>query len=222
VFNPSGIFYAVDRRDGSIDLGTAAERDGRPLEFLDRLWRHSLGFRCVGFKMTRGQNESVLQSVLEDRGVRKILLRRGNALRTYISELIAMKTGSWEVYDRRKLSARPLQVRVELDGLRNHMEANAAFYRQLEDVLCRTRQDFISTAYERLCCEEEHARLVDFLGVPRNEFLLEARSIRQNPERLSELVVNYRELASDLESSDLAPFLEMEDYARSNPIPGNA
>src|SRR5580693_4511868 len=74
VFNPAGIFYALGHRDGTLDLGTIEERDRRPLEFLERLWRAPLGLPCVGFKMTRGQDERVVQAVLEDRGVRKILL----------------------------------------------------------------------------------------------------------------------------------------------------
>lgn len=212
VFNPSGIFYAADRRDGSINLGTVEERDDRPLEFLDRLWWNSLGFPCVGFKMTRGQNEPVLEAVLEDRGVRKILLRRGNALRTYISELIAMETGRWEVYDRREPSAGPLWVRVDVDGLRSHIETNAAFYNRLEEELRRTAQEFVSTAYESLSCAEEHSRLLQYLGVSRNEIIaLEGRSIRQNPQRLSQLVANYHELKSALEGSDLGPLLDMDE-----------
>ena len=75
IFNPSGIFYVLDHRDGSLDLGTLEDRDRRPLEFLDRLWRHDLDFPCVGFKMTRGQDERVLEAVLADRQVCKVLLR---------------------------------------------------------------------------------------------------------------------------------------------------
>jgi LPS sulfotransferase NodH len=67
VFNPNGIFYALDFRDGAFDLGTIEERNRRPLEFLSRIWQHPLGTNCVGFKMTRGQDEHVLQAVLSDR-----------------------------------------------------------------------------------------------------------------------------------------------------------
>ena len=35
VYNPSAIFYALDLRDGTIELGTRDERDWRPLEFLE-------------------------------------------------------------------------------------------------------------------------------------------------------------------------------------------
>src|SRR6516164_8567844 len=69
VFNPNGIFYALGYRNGEIDLGTIDERDRSPIEFLARLWQHPIGFNCFGFKMTRGQDERVLQTVLEDCGI---------------------------------------------------------------------------------------------------------------------------------------------------------
>ena len=64
IFNPEGIFYAITHRDGSLDLGSIQARDRAPLAFLDRVWQAHEGKACVGFKMTRGQNEQVLRQSL--------------------------------------------------------------------------------------------------------------------------------------------------------------
>lgn len=211
IFNPAGIFYALGYRDGSLNLGTIEERDRHPLEFLDRVWQQHLDFSCVGFKMTRGQDERIINALLDDRGIRKILLRRSNPVRTYVSEQIAEQTGRWEVYDRSELPQSSRRIRVDVEELRAHLEVNQQFYRSLEQPLRHSDQSFLSVQYERLSSPEEHARLLTFLGVERNALPLEGESIRQNPEPLPQLVANYYELESALRGTELEPLLAAEE-----------
>jgi LPS sulfotransferase NodH len=206
VFNPNGIFYALDCRDGALDLGTIEERNRRPLEFLNRIWQNPRGSDCVGFKMTRGQDERVLQAVLSDRSVRKIVLRRRNVLRTYVSEKIAEQTGRWEVYDSSELKKKPSRVRIEIEDLRDHMRVNDAFYDRLEQNLCLSGQTFLGVCYEQLFAIDAHSRLLKFLDVsPSN---LAAKSVRQNPGDLTQLISNYHELESTLAGSEIQALLE--------------
>jgi LPS sulfotransferase NodH len=223
LFNPSGIYYALGYRDGSLDLGSIEQRDRQPVEFLDRIWQHPLGFSSVGFKMTRGQDERVLQAVLEDRRVRKILLRRSNVVRTYVSELIANQTGRWEVYDQAELPAEPSRVRVDLHDLQRHLTLNNEFYARLEEVLGSTCQEYFSTCYEHLSLNGEHRQLLRFLEVSPNEINLTPRSVRQNPEPLSRLIANYHEVESVLSGKELAFLLESEEvHANGYKVPGDA
>ena len=128
VYNPSGIFYALDRRDGSLDLGTVEERDQAPLAFLERLWSATLGRQCVGFKMTRGQNEHVLEEVLRDPGVRKIVLHRRNRIKTYVSTLVAERSGQWEVYREADLVEPGPKLELNVSDLRTHIATNETYY----------------------------------------------------------------------------------------------
>src|SRR5437763_1727781 len=98
LFNPAGIFYALGLRDGSLALGTMAERDRDPMAFLNRLWGAHQGNACAGFKMTHRQNDMVFRSLLVDATIKKIILRRKNRVRTFVSRLIAERTGVWEAY----------------------------------------------------------------------------------------------------------------------------
>lgn len=222
VFNPEGIFYALDFREMSPGLGSRNDRDREPLEFLARLWRHDWGVSHVGFKMTRGQDEQVLAAVLEEPGVRKILLRRSNVLRTYVSELIAQQTGRWEVYRVTELPVDRPRLRVEAEAFFAHAQLNEVYYTQLEDVLTRSGQAWLATDYENLFSSSEQRRLLRFLGVAHDCAALEPQSVRQNPEPLRHLIDNYDELAQALGGTDFAPLLETEETFAHDQIPGNA
>jgi LPS sulfotransferase NodH len=209
VFNPNGIFYALDRRDGALDLGTIEDRDRHPLQFLDKIWRHTLGFACVGFKMTRGQDERVLQAVLDDPSIRKIVLHRENVIRTYVSEEIAKRTGRWEAYHRSELAENPPQVHIEIGDLENHLKANEAFYDGIEQSLLLSHQKPLKLWYEQLFAPQSHSRLLTFLDVAPEP--LAAKSVRQNPGQLSELISNYRELETAFAGSKFELLLNAEE-----------
>ena len=116
LFNPNGIFYALEYRDGSLDLGSMEARDREPFAFLQRVWDHPQGASCVGFKMTRGQNRDIMQNVIEDPGVLKILLYRRNRLKTFISEQLARQTDRWEVYAWEELATETSRLHVDVES----------------------------------------------------------------------------------------------------------
>lgn len=203
VFNPSGIYYALDYRGGSLDLATIDEREQAPLEFLARIWATSLGHSCVGFKMTRGQNELVLDKVLHDRFVHKIVLRRRNRIKTFVSSLIAEQSGQWEVYNRAELVESRPTVELKVSELHQHIAANETYYARIDAVLRSTGQIGFDIAYEELTSRAEHARLLEFLDVDDRTVPLAGRSIKQNPNDLRRLVANYNEVAELLRGTDL-------------------
>ncbi len=203
IFNPRGIFYALSLRRGGFELGTMEERDRDPVAFVARIWGRPEGHRCVGFKLTCGQAEPVLAHALADRSVRKIVLRRRNRLKAYVSERIAERLDQWEVYDERELL--PVRPRVEVDAgrLKCHVAEVERFYRSLADRLEDTRQGCLRVDYEDLGDPGERARLLRFLDLEPEGALLEARSVKQNPRDLRELVANFDALAEALEGDPL-------------------
>jgi LPS sulfotransferase NodH len=212
LFNPQGIFTALNRRSEATQLGSPQERDADPLGFLDRVWRTGLGYGCTGFKWTRGQNEDVLRSVLRDAGVKKIVLRRRNRMKTYVSERIAQQTQQWEVYCKRDLCVPRPRIRVEMTDLRQHIELNDRFYTGVQFSLRRGNQPHINVAYEALFDRAEQRRILGFLGVRATEHPLKAASIKQNPTDLRESVSNFDELCAGLQDTGL----EVELYDREN------
>ena len=98
LFNPDGVHYALDHRDGRLDFGSREKRDLDPAIFLDRVWRNTLGSEAVGFKFNHGESDWALQLLIRDPLVRKIVLTRGNRVRAYVSALEAAATGQWESF----------------------------------------------------------------------------------------------------------------------------
>lgn len=202
LFNPRGIFYALDRRDGSIDLGTVADRDRDPLSFLETIWRFPDDASCIGFKMTRGQDAAVMAQLLSDVGIAKIVLRRANRVRTFVSELVAQTTDRWECYDADDLPPTIDTLRVEVEQLHAHARLNAEFYDYVSDHLRTSGQAFLEVMYERLLVSAEQRRLLQFLGVTATDELLAPRSVKQNHRELHELISNFAEVERALRHSE--------------------
>lgn len=205
IFNPDGVFYATSLR-GRFQLGSCTERDADPLEFLDRVWKAELGRAAVGFKMTRGQAAVVMDAVVGDAGVKKIVLRRRNAVKTYVSERIAQQTGCWEAYSNAELPARTPRIRVDPRALSEHVEMNARFYAVLERAMTATGQGWHGLDYEDVFDGGCQRGLLDWLGVSVDVELRPA-SVKQNDRDLRQLIDNYQELSGALAGTDLAPAL---------------
>jgi LPS sulfotransferase NodH len=215
IFNPDGIHCALSQRGGRLDLGTVQDRERDPMGVLQRVWEEGLGFAAVGFKMTRGQDARVLEHVLADPGVRKIILKRRNRIRTFVSERIAETTGEWESYpDRyedRDLGKGRVRVRVEVTDLDRHRALNEQYYDGICRSLAASGQPFLELRYERLGFDQERRRVLGFLGVSSDPTGLKAGTRKQNAAALPELIANFDELRARLRGSDLEPDLYARD-----------
>ena len=201
LFNPSGIFTALDERDDATPADALAARDRDPLGFLDRVWRDARGAQALGFKMTPDQAPGVLAHVLGDTGIAKIVLRRHNPLRQLVSERIADATGRWEAYDDAPPLARP-RVHVDAVELVEHAARVDAFHAGIDAALLRSGQSSLSLRYEWLFDPDEQARLLAFLGLRPQP--LRTRSVHQNPEPLDRLLANAPALRNALAGTPLA------------------
>lgn len=205
LFNPGGVHWARDRH-GS---GGMAARDSNPVAFLDSVWASGGDARAIGFKMNRDENDDVADALLHDPAIRKILLKRRNRVRTYVSEEIARLTGVWESYDEPAEAAIPA-LRVEADDLLRHSALNAAYYAALESSLRKTGQDWLETDYEALADRDEMARILAFLGIEA-QAALPAASYKRGPADLGAVVANFEELAGALRGTALLDDLYRRD-----------
>ena len=197
LFNPGGVHWARDHQGN----GGIAVRDSNPIAFLDSVWASGGDARAIGFKMNRDENDAATDALLRDPGVLKILLKRRNRVRTYVSEEIARLTGVWESYDGPLEAALPA-LRVEVDDLIRHSDLNAAYYAALESRLRATGQDWLETDYEALTDGSEMARILAFLGIEARA-TLSAASYKRGPADLGAVVANFDELAGALRGTTL-------------------
>jgi LPS sulfotransferase NodH len=211
IFNPSGIHYALDHRAGDLDLGTVEQRDVNPLEFLARLWQHTFGKQAVGFKFNRDENERALAATLADKHTLKIVLKRRNRIRTFVSEMIAESTGQWESYHFSEQRPPPAALTVDAASLLRHVERNQRYYAQVEARADADGQSFLTVFYEDLYSRAEWARVLDFLRVSPDASLLRASTRKQNSRSLRELIANFKSLEAQLRGSTIEAELHAPD-----------
>lgn len=207
LFNPAGVHAARGWPRGP--LGDAAERDRDPLAFLERVWSAAGDARAVGFKMNLGENDAASTALLRDASVRKLLLRRRNRVRTFVSEEIAARTGVWESYDPPIQAGLPV-IRVAICDLVRHADRNAAYYAGLESTLIATGQDWLEIDYEALSNPGELRRVLAWLDVGSRAPLAPASSKRA-PDDLGAVVANFEELAAALADTPFAAELFERD-----------
>jgi LPS sulfotransferase NodH len=214
VFNASGIFCSLDLRSRSAYyFGTLEERDRDPLGFLARLWNRSFGRPVVGVKFCRGQNRAAFEALLKDTGVRKIVMRRRNRVKTYVSEMLAQLTGEWESYPGVRPAGEPLQVPVPAAGLFRYVEHNQTYYDDIEGRLAASGQESVTVDYEDLFAAgpEVLERVLRFLAVATEGSALTGATRKQNSSDLRQLIANFDQLAEALRGTELESELHAID-----------
>jgi hypothetical protein len=184
-------------------LGTKEERDADPLAFLERLWGLEVPQPIVGFKVNRGQESRIFDTVLDDGSLPKVLLERRNRVRTYTSEAIALTSGQWESYPWSRFERNKLQVEITADDLRRHIAKNETYFEALRSRVEASGARSFELCYEDLEDRETLGRLLDFLGARPLADSLSAVTSRQNPAPLRDLIANFDELARELAGSEL-------------------
>ena len=207
VFNASGIFCSLDLRSRSAYyFGTLEERDRDPVGFLDRLWNRSFGRKAVGIKLCRGQNRAALETVLADPAVRKVVMRRRNRVKTYVSEMVAQLTGEWESYPGVRPPGERIRLPVPAAGLFRWVEHNETWYDEIARRLAAGGQAALALDYEDLFGDGGPAAvrgLLEHLDVTPDGAALAGATRRQSPTDLRQSIANFDELAAALEGSEL-------------------
>lgn len=201
LYNPEGIHLALDRRDGSLSLGTLAERERDPLGLLERAWAAHLGHAAVGFKLNLGQSEAVFRAVLADRGVLKLVLGRRNRVKTFVSEVIARETARWESYGEAGGDAPAPRIRVDPAALLAHAERNRDHFEELRRALSGPGHRVLETGYEDLESARERERILGFLGV--RTLPLTSRTFKRETRDLRDVIENFSEVEAALRGTGL-------------------
>ncbi len=203
IFNPHVVGVARHLQESDFRLGTIEERERDPDAFLDRVWRTDLGHAAVGFKLCLWQHEAAWRAVLADVSVRKILLKRRNRVKAFVSLLLARQTGEWVVYDDRGAPAPRPKVEVDRDELFENIALHTRFYHETEQALAETGQGHILLRYEDLFTPGGIDPALALLGVEGAPALPQGRTWKLTPGSLRETVANFDDLSRALQGSDL-------------------
>jgi hypothetical protein len=212
LFLPGSAHRSLSVREGLVefDAGSARERDGNPYSFLRRIFRNDLGRKAVGFKMALSDaNRWVLLSIILNRSIAKIIVRRDNWLQVYTSALIAEETNTLIRFASGEAdgkSAETPKVHVDAGRLRDYVRKRRFGYGLLNFLLRITGQRAFSLEYHQMRDTRRLSDVLRFLGVS-NDVELRVRTVKQNPSRLKDRIANFEEVRSELEGTRYATLL---------------
>lgn len=200
LFNPDGVHLSRSLRNQPDLLSNLQALP--PLSLLAQAWSRSKGFKAVGFKLNLGQSEMIFNEVLNDHGVRKIIISRRNRIRSFVSEMNAEKTGVWESFPESTPMPHPGPLHVDKAELIQRTQRNQDYYRGLRDLLDQTDQPVLELEYETLDKAEQQQRMLNYLEVNPQQALVTATS-RMNRGSLRSLISNDKELEQQLAGTEL-------------------
>lgn len=213
LFNKDKIWQQIGLGRENIDFGTKEARDRDPKAFMERIWSQPNGRSAVGFKFLGGQGRNVEKVILRDRSIRKIVLDRQNEVKTYVSLLTAKQSQDWGFVGTGEPPKRQ-PVTVNVEGLKQAADFNAAYYKRVRRALRWRRQSFMDISYEQLFDEATIRRLLSFLDISGDSIdQLESQFKKQSRGGLRERIANYDELETSLQGTRFLAQLKEDEKA---------
>ncbi len=173
-------------------------------------WIKYAGFKLFYNHPDDSEDREVWEILNTDTNVKVIHIKRENILRTYISKLIALKTGAWDSrQEEKKTDFLDKRVKVDVEQCLNELRE----IKKLEAQFGKTRfpnHPYIELSFEELIQNKEGqlSRIYSFLGLEYKK--IEQTKInlkRQNPEDLRELILNYDDLVEKISHSEFKKLL---------------
>lgn len=159
IANPSYVIGPMAHQD----ILTGGLRQNDPDEFLNVAFSAPKKEKAVGFKIFGGDVEHIVNRVMKDSSVRKIILSRKNRLASFSSMKIAEKTGQWGVRPGEDI----LKTKVHFckEEFFDYLTKLEDFYENLRVDLNARNQEFLEVFYENLKGERQNQDIFNFLGV---------------------------------------------------------
>ena len=193
VFNPQFVGHAGQTTLFGFDF---AARDRDPRAVLAAIEERSEGLG--GFRLFQDHDPRVTGAVLNDPRAAKIVLTR-NPVESYVSLLIARRTGQWWLGDAR--GAKSARVRFDPVDFAGFLADRRGYYRRIARTLQETGQTAFHVDYADLGDPGVLSGLARWLGAEAPpDGTVRARP--QNPASLEEKVENFDEMEAALAQMD--------------------
>lgn len=222
VFNPGCPHRSRSAKEGDIvlDLGSAKDRDRNQWQFISMVFR-SPGVlpgdrpnqvKAIGFKITPVQGWLAFFSLMLNHNVKKVLLRRDNLLKAYVSQLFAFKTKEWGVVKGQtttKQSQNSIsKVYVNPSRYLRWAKRRVMFYRGMRSFLKLTFQKVFEIEFEEIADDKRIKELIRFLGLKHDSVILSSRTQRQAQQVLADRIENIDELRELLDKTHHREYLK--------------
>lgn len=209
VFNPEAPHRSLSVKQGKVclNLGTAAERDANPWVFLRSVFS-SPGelpdgrpnrVKAIGIKHAFNQGLLPFVSLMVNRNVKKVVLRRDNVLESYVSRELALKSGKWIRFDGSTAvhDQDVPTISVNLRDYLRYVRRIDTFYWCIRVLFFLTRQQTLELEFNVLVNQEGVRTVISFLALDER-VTLQAKTRRQSTRGLADSIDNVRELRIQL------------------------
>ncbi len=194
VFNP----HFMGKKDNLALFGhDLAAREADPLRVLAAMRDQTEGL--AGFRCFHDHDARVIAEVLADPGCAKIILTR-NPIESYVSLKIAQATDQWRLTNAKNLKT--TRIGFSASEFEAHLQDAQAFQVMLLRGLQVTGQTAFYIDYDDLNDLAVLNGLAAFLGVPARLEGLDPRLKKQNPEEVTDKVLNPAEMEAALARLD--------------------
>jgi LPS sulfotransferase NodH len=191
-------------------------RNAHPLTFLENVWKQNHGKASTGFKLFFEQNMIVKERLCEDASVKKIVLRRKNIVRQFVSLRIALENQKWGV--RKPQDLVRAKIAIDTEALKSFANISHLHYAAARKKMQETGQEYLEITYEDLFGEGQEqcfAEICTFLGIspalkPTSSLL------KQNPEPLADIVENFAQVKKELKGTVYEPMLLGDELSLQN------
>ena len=205
VFHPSKIYLRWPKEHSNAqDLAELTElRRADPLAFMNRIFETGHGSTHVGFKIFRGQNDEMLENILTDSGIRKIILYRRNVLANYSSGLVAKLTNTWGSGPGAGDRSEAPKVQFKKKHFLRFHDNYIGFYRDVLDRMRAAHQDSHLIGYEEVNNPWLLRSLVDYIGADSAAVKIAKRQPKRKPSNIVDRFSNKEEVETFLHENQL-------------------
>lgn len=174
VFHRNTVYLFEGAKDLLLEL-----RDRDPFLFLENLYESTQAMAC-GFKIFGDHNAEVLNRVLYETTIKKIILYRPNFLAVYSSEKIAEAEKRYLIWEQNAISidagayeSKRTSEKAQFDPEEFHRRWTAyqEHYKHALDVLNNTGQEYLFVTYEDFINESFFRRVFPFLGLTQPQIV---------------------------------------------------
>jgi hypothetical protein len=177
------VFWQKEQLTPELKAELVDLRKRDPEAFLEQIFRTNHGRTHVGFKMFRGENDPMLDRIIDDASIKKIVLYRRNALANFSSALVARKTGKYSLREGKKIGDAP-KVKFKPERFVKFHDRYTGFFGGVVDRLNASGQNFYLVHYEDINEPRVLSGLIGFIGADpaksiakENQF---KRQVKQN------------------------------------------
>lgn len=177
------VFWEKTQLTPAVQANLIDLRERDPEAFLEQIFNMTHGRMHVGFKMFRGENDRILDQIIKDSSIRKIVLYRRNVLANFASALVARKTGKYSLREGMPVGDVP-KVRFNAERFSRFHDRYTEFFGDIIDRLNAQGQAHYFINYEDINEPRVLAGLITFIGADpirsiakENQF---KRQVKQN------------------------------------------